>query len=100
MSDELQRIVDAVASAVPSACFAALGWIAHHLALGKARMSWRKFLGGVMLAGFTGGATCALLLQSGIHPELAAIIASVIGSNGSRGYEWLVQRSKDSINKE
>lgn len=96
---DLDRILAVLVVGIPSAILSMLGAAAYFLTKDDPAIKTKQFIGGVILSGFTGGLACAFLLQSGIHPELAAVSASAIGSAGIKGYEWLLQRTKDVSDK-
>lgn len=94
--DQIDKALGTWIAGVPAACMAALGWIGFHLSKDDPKMNTKQFVGGVILASFTGGITCILLENTGLHPEIAAVIASAVGSSGIKGYEWLIQRAKNT----
>lgn len=99
MADDLDKIVGALIVGVPSAILSMVGAGAYFMTKDDPAIKTKQFIGGVVLSGFTGGLTCAFLLQSGLHPEVAAVAGSVIGSTGIKGYEWLLQKSKNISDK-
>lgn len=83
-------------AAIPTAIMAALGWIGFHLSKDDPKLNTAKFVGGVVLSSFTGGAICILLQETGIHPNVASVVAAAVGSSGIKGYEWLVSRAENA----
>lgn len=98
-NQDLDRIVAVLIVGIPSAILSMIGAGAYFMTKDDPAIKTKQFIGGIVLSGFTGGLTCALLLQSGLHPEVAAVVGSVIGSTGIKGYEWLLQRSKNATNR-
>jgi uncharacterized membrane protein (DUF441 family) len=90
---ELDRIMAGLSVGVPSAIMAMLGALGYHLTKDDPQINTKQLVGIMILAGFTGGITCGFLMQTGLHPELAAVTASAIGSGGVKGYEWLLKRA-------
>lgn len=97
--DEASRVFRLWLEALPAGCGAVLGWVGYNLVKEDPKMNTRKFAGGVMLAAFTGGCICLLLESMNFPSTLASVIASAIGSSGIKGYEWLLQRSKDTSDR-
>ena len=93
---ELSKATQLLIEAAPSATGAILGFIGHALVKDDPRMNKKRFVGGVMLSAFTGGCVCIILEQMGFPPPVASVVASAIGSSGIKGYEWLLQHSKES----
>lgn len=95
-SEQLDKIVAGLVIGVPSALLAMLGAFAHYMSKDDPSIKTKQLVGAVLLSGFTGLLACALLLQLGLNPMLCACVASVIGSTGSKGYDWMVQKAQDS----
>lgn len=95
-NQELERILAGLSVGIPSAVMAMLGALGYQMTKDDPKINTKQLVGIMILAGFTGGITCAFLMQTGLHPELAAVTASAIGSGGVKGYEWLLKRVSQS----
>lgn len=89
-----QKALEEIFRSGPPALMAAIGWFAHTLATAKKIPEAHRLVGGVMLAGFVGWVGVVILTHTfSIPPDLAAAIASIIGSSGGKGYRYLKEIS-------
>lgn len=96
---EIDKQWDIWIAAVPTGIMAALGWIGFHLSKDDPKINTAKFVGGILLSSFTGGAICILLQETGLHANISAVVAAAIGSSGIKGYEWLVARAENASSR-
>lgn len=94
---ELDKILSASESlGLSVGVMSILGWLGHTLTIDDPAMNTKKLVGGILLSGFVGYMGVKFMLFTGMHAELAAPIAAVIGSSGSKGFEWLLHKVKQS----
>lgn len=91
--------LDALFKLIPSILASAMGWLGYQLSKAQPGLSLRQWVGGVILSGFTGAMTFALLSHIGWDYWTASFISSAIGSSGLRGYEWIVDKLFSLIDK-
>ena len=85
---------------VPAGALSMVGYVGHVLAYSSKKVTARRFTGGVMFAGFAGWVAYSIIAHTGVHPEVAAPIASIIGASGDRGFELLFRYAKGQLGGE
>lgn len=98
--ENLDKVLETALAAVPSAIAAGVGFLAWQMTKDDPTMNTKRIVGAILLSSFTGGALCILLMESGLHAPLAAVISTAIGSSGVKGYELLLQKARNAVEKE
>lgn len=73
---------------------ASLGYIGFALAKDDPELTTKRFVGGVITAGFVAWGVNTLLLALGTGPDFASVCGAVLGSQGPAGAYLLVNKVK------
>jgi hypothetical protein len=92
MSDDLDlKTAAKIGVPIMLACF---GYIGFSLSKDDPDLTTKRFVGGVITAGFVAWGVNTLLLSLGTGPDFASVCGAVIGSQGPAGAYLLVNKVK------
>jgi hypothetical protein len=72
----------------------AFGYVGFSMAKDDPNLTTKRFIGGVMTAGFVAWGVTTLLSHVGADPDFSSVCGAVIGSQGPAGAYLLINRVK------
>lgn len=85
------KTMEIVTIAASASFLGMVGWIGHVLAVMK-DLDYKRFVGGILFAGFTSSISCLLMLATDTNPLFAAPLSAMVGASGEYGFNFMLER--------